>query len=441
MADVPLHQFLGSVGAVKRTGLISSAMTYIAAMGLFAATLTAISAPALGQATDAATQLTGPDAVPNQLIDDQADKPDLVGTEPVGKRWDEWKARLKERSGFDFGVDYNALGFAATESLGDDTSASGVFRIYGTWDLIGRDGPNTGSLVFKIENRHTYTDVPPSEFGPEIGYAGLNHCCFSDAGWRATHLFWQQRFADGRGVSYIGWLDITDYVDVYALASPWTGFSNLAFATGSGSMGGLPDGAFGAMVGGFLTDQVYTVGGIADANADASDLGGGLDTFFNDFETFKTLELGWTSAQEQLFLDNAHITLWQIDERDEAGTPDGWGVNFSLTKAVADHWLPFLRGGWAEDGASLYQGSLSAGFGYSSVPGRDLLGVGLNWSRPNRDTFGAKLDDQYTLEVFQQWQVTERVQITPSVQLIKDPALNPSEDFTAVFGLRGRIAF
>ena len=26
-------------------------------------------------------------------------------------------------------------------------------------------------------------------------------------------------------------------------------------------------------------------------------------------------------------------------------------------------------------------------------------------------------------------------------RLIKDPALNPSEDFTAVFGLRGRIAF
>ena len=416
-------------------------MMRITTMAMVAATLMAISVPALGQVTDAATQLTGPDAVANQLIDDHVDKPDLVGGEPIGKGWDEWKSGVKERAALDFGVDYNALGFAATESLGDNTSAGGVFRSYGTWDLIGRDGPNTGSLVFKIENRHAYTAVAPNAFGLEIGYAGLNHCCFSDDGWRATHLFWQQRFADGRGVSYIGYLDITDYVDVYALASPWTGFSNLAFATGAGTIGGLPDGALGAMLGGFLTDRVYAVGSIVDANADASDLGGGLDTFFNDFETFKTLELGWTSTQEKLFIDNAHVTFWQIDEREEAGTPDGWGVNVSLTSAIADHWLPFLRGGWAEDGASLYQASVSAGFGYSSVPGRDLLGVGLNWSRPNRDTFGTKLDDQYTLEIFQRWQVAERAQITPSIQLIKDPALNPTEDFTALFGLRGRVAF
>ena len=416
-------------------------MTRILTVGLAAVILTVASSPEVGQAADAATQLMGPDAVVNQLIDDQVDKADLVGTEPVGKRWDAWKARLKERSGLDFGFDYNTLGFAATESLGDDTSASGVFRFYGTWDLVGRDGPNTGSLVFKIENRHAYTEVTPSEFGTEIGYAGLNSCCFSDAGWRATHLFWQQRFADGRGVSYIGFLDITDYVDVYALASPWTGFSNFVFTTGSGSMGGLPDGAFGAMAGGFLTEQLYAVGGIADANADASDLGGGLDTFFGDFETFKSIELGWTSEREELLIDNAHVTFWQIDERDEAGTPDGWGINVSLTRQVGNHWLPFLRGGWAEDGASLYQASVSAGFGYAGIPGRDLLGVGLNWSRPNRDTFDEKLNDQYTLEIFQKWQVAERVQITPSVQLIKDPALNPTEDFTALFGLRARVAF
>jgi len=73
-------------------------------------------------------------------------------------------------------------------------------------------------------------------------------------------------------------------------------------------------------------------------------------------------------------------------------------------------------------------------------PGRDLLGFGLNWSRPNSDTFGEQLRDQYTLEVFQQWQITERLQVTPSLQLIKDAAHNPEEDFTAVFGLRGRYA-
>jgi porin len=103
--------------------------------------------------------------------------------------------------------------------------------------------------------------------------------------------------------------------------------------------------------------------------------------------------------------------------------------------------LVFLRGGWADDGGSLYQASISTGFGYQIEPGRDLLGVGLNWSKPNSGTFGPGLGDQFTMEVFQRWDITEGLQITPSVQLIANPALNPESDFTALFGLRTRIIF
>ena len=141
-----------------------------------------------------------------------------------------------------------------------------------------------------------------------------------------------------------------------------------------------------------------------------------------------------------MLLDNAHLTVWQIDERDDAGTSDGWGISFSLSGVVGESWLPFLRGGWARDGSSFYEAAVSAGFGYSLHPGRDLLGMGLHWSRPNSDTFGQALSDQYTLEAFQLWQVTQRLQVTPNVQLIKDAAQNPDEDFTAVFGVRARYA-
>jgi porin len=106
----------------------------------------------------------------------------------------------------------------------------------------------------------------------------------------------------------------TDYADVSTLANPSTGFTNFAFLNGSGAMGGIPDGALGAIVGGFLTNHPYLVGGIADANGDPSHLGDGFDSMFNDFETFKTLELGWVSKQEDVFLNNAHVTPWQVDE-------------------------------------------------------------------------------------------------------------------------------
>jgi porin len=233
-------------------------------------------------------------------------------------------------------------------------------------------------------------------------------------------------------------------VDVYALASPWTGFSNLAFETGSGTIGGLPDGALGAMVGGFVTDNIYAVGGIADANGDATDIGEGFDTFFNDFETFKSLEVGWTSAQKNepaLLLHNVHATLWQIDERESAGTPDGWGVAFSASGVVGENWLPFIRGGWAKYGGSLQEAALSVGFGYQPKGRQDLLGVGLNWSRPNESTFGRDLDDQFTGEVFYSLQVVDKFVLTPSVQILGNPALNPDEDVIVVFGLRARLAF
>lgn len=431
----------GLVQAATRFGIKhanGALRALICACGI--AALNGYALPAQSQQLDAASQLTGPDAIGNRLESDAADKPDILDVD-LQTGADAWKARLKERTGLDFGLDYNFLGFAATNAPDEDTSAAGAFRFYGTWELFNRGSPNNGSLVFKLENRHSFTSVPPTEFGFDIGSVSLTSSVFSDQGWRTTHLFWQQRFADGRGVAYIGFLDVTDYLDVYALASPWTGFSNLAFQTGSGTIGGLPDGALGAMVGGFLTDNVYAVGGIADANGDATDLAGEFDNFFNDFETFKSVELGWTTSQEELFLNNAHVTLWQIDERTASGSPDGWGINISLSGSTENGFLPFLRGGWSQDAGILYDASLSTGFGYTTTPGKSMLGVGLNWNRPNETTYGAGLDDQYIVEVFQQVQLTEGFEITPSIQYIQNPALNPSEDSNLLVGLRLRAAF
>jgi porin len=387
---------------------------------------------------DAARALASPDAIDNRLATDNQDKPNVLDVN-LQQKFDAWKARLKEQSGMDFTVDYNTLGYFATNSPGDDTAASGVFRFFGAWDLVGRGTPNNGGVIFKFENRHAYTDVAPAAFGSELGYVGLPSSVFSDQGWRITHLHWRQGFNDGHGVTYLGFLDTTDYVDIYALVSPWTAFSNLAFQNGSGAIGGLPDGALGAMVGGFLHDTVYAIGGIVDANGDPTDISNGFDTFFNDFETFKSLEFGWTTDDQYIY--NAHITFWQIDEKKDAGIPDGWGMSFSLSGIIGTAWQPFFRGGWSEDGGSLYEASFSTGIGYTRQPGQSLLGVGLNWSRPNETTYGARLEDQTTIEIFQQLQLTRGIEITPSLQFINNPALNPVDDSTLLLGLRLRAAF
>ena len=65
----------------------------------------------------------------------------------------------------------------------------------------------------------------------------------------------------------------------------------------------------------------------------------------------------------------------------------------------------------------------------------DILGTGLNWADPPG---GAR--DQYTLEVYYRFYLTERLAFTPDFQLIANPTLNPEKSALYYFGIRGRIA-
>ena len=381
---------------------------------------------------------TGPDAVPNLLREEEETKSNLFDVR-LFDNWFDAKKRFAEDSGLSFAVDYNVLAYKATDSVGKDDASTGVARFLAKWDLFGRGTADTGGVVFKFENRTAYGGTPPSDLGFELGYVGLLNCCFSDQGWRTTNLYWRQSVFDSRWVTYAGFLDVTDYMNVYAMASPWTGFSNLVFATGSGSIGGLPDGAFGVMSALWATENLYVIGSVVDANADPTDLN--VEGFFEDFETLKSLDIIWTPDRKSLLFNNIQVTLYQIDDRNKAGTKDGYGVSFSVSFAAGSKFLPFLRGGWGKDGNSLLEGSVSAGVGYQTDPDGALLGAAFNWGRPNDGTFGTSLDDQYTAEIFYRAQVFEFLQVTPSIQFLVDPALNPDEDFVAVFGLRTRASF
>jgi porin len=67
---------------------------------------------------------------------------------------------------------------------------------------------------------------------------------------------------------------------------------------------------------------------------------------------------------------------------------------------------------------------------------RGIIGVGFNWGKPNPISF-ADADDQYTTELFWRYQLTRELALTPSIQYIKDPALNPTESDLWAFGLAG----
>jgi len=72
---------------------------------------------------------------------------------------------------------------------------------------------------------------------------------------------------------------------------------------------------------------------------------------------------------------------------------------------------------------------------------RDAIGIALNRSRPNEDTFGLGLKDQYMAETYYRFELLRVVTLTPSVQVIVDPALNLDEDLITIGSLRARLAF
>lgn len=384
----------------------------------------------------------GPDAVEN-LIDDAASPNAALIDGRASQSWFDWKDSLQEERGITLGIDYSSTYLNSSEkgASGDDSASAGMLRFYGSWDLTGEGTSSTGALVWKVEHRHKYTDIAPKGFGFDQEAISLIQPPFSDDKTRLTNFYWRQRFNDGKTSVVVGMLDATDYVDAFVLGSPWTGFTNLAFSIGANTMYVPNDAAMGIAVGSMLSDKLYVVGSLSDAYSDPTDPLDRVDDFFDGKENFTSIEIGLTKSVDRLYFDNTHLTLWHVDENKEQNAPSGWGAAFQYVTLLDDKFMPFIRGGYSDDGGTLMQKSFTVGLGYQGIAGRDLLGIAYQWAEPNEKTFAPGLRNQNTTELFYRLQVSSQIAISPSIEYINSPALNPDKSSLWVFGLRARLAF
>lgn len=338
--------------------------------------------------------------------------------------WFAWKDRLAE-SGFRFNIDYLSLGQSSSSSLGAGEAAGGIARFYGTWQATDR-----GSLTFKLEHRHRYGAVAPQFLGLDGGAVSITGTAFNDSGALLTNLFWTQRSGDGRWTVQVGQIDVTDFLDVYGLVSPYTAFQNLAFNTSPTI--NAPNAGVGIAAGVKLSERFYMVGSVADANADPS--APDLDVF-RDGDLFKSLEIGYTSGLDRIYFDNVHLTLWHADAATDGSRAEDYGAAFSAAWFLDNQWMPFLRAGWSKGTAALHDRSVSVGLGYYGR-NTDLAGLGLNWA-----TARGVPGEQVTMEAFYRFSISPGLQITPSVQVISNPLASPGQGEIVIFGLRGRVVF
>ncbi len=378
--------------------------------------------------------LGGPQSVGPQLQEDAAKRETISrrpGWDAIFQPAEDSLERLKQLHGLQIGVDYQALYQTATDSLTDeDQASSGNARVLGKWQLAGRDTQNPGSLVFLVEQRHElWTELTPAQLGSEIGYLGITGTTFSDSGVSLTTLYWEQALAQGRSGFVVGRIDPTDYIDILGYANQRTTFLNLSSLVNPSIA--LPDQGFGLGAGAMLTDQFFAKGVVSDANGSLTE----IEFFPGGSEFFTYGEVGWTPSKDERFLTNVHVGAWHVDERMEAGIPESHGVVVSANMTINDVFMPFVRAGWSDGEAPLYNKAVSGGFLYYFPRYRDLVGFAAAWNDPAV----AGLVEQTTLEAFYRYQFSDNIAITADTQLLLNPSLHPTENQIAVFGLRARV--
>lgn len=99
--------------------------------------------------------------------------------------------------------------------------------------------------------------------------------------------------------------------------------------------------------------------------------------------------------------------------------------------------MPSLRVGVSDGGGPIYNTSVTAGFIRRFAYRSDLLDLAVNWGESPVDG----LPEQITTEAFYRWQIAQNLAVTPSVQWLVDPALNPEDDEVWLVGLRLRLSF
>lgn len=331
--------------------------------------------------------------------------------------------------------EYYVFGLSSSEVLSnkDRFATGGIARGAVDWIAFEDSNKNTGSLKLKVDYKHSLTDVSPSQFTmANVGGFGLIQPAFSDIGFRLANLYWKQEFNTQDTELMIGFLDSTDYIDMYALGNPYFGFSNLQFSTGSGSIAIPDESTFGLSMSHMMSDNYYATFSFSDAKANSTEPFEGAKNFFIDNQYFKSLEVGWVSSKDSFLYQNSHVTVWHSDGPKEKAS-ENYGANFSSIYKMGD-WVPFIRVGVANGPEALYKSSVVAGTGFLGL-GSGTLGVAVGWGKPN-----APVDDVYNSEVYYRMGFGP-VSFTPNIQYLSSLPFNSEADSAWVFGVRGRISF
>jgi hypothetical protein len=172
----------------------------------------------------------GPETIGAELeVSDQVKKSYFRLPVRVTQPWFDFKGRVRERTGIQFGVNYTAYYLAASagiEETSQTSAASGIVDIPVSWTAWGAASGNPGTFALKFENRHIYGSRPvsPMFLGFETGSILLPATKANEFTFRFWELNFQQRLLDSRVHFQLGKVDPTNHYTFHGLIHPFMNF-------------------------------------------------------------------------------------------------------------------------------------------------------------------------------------------------------------------------
>lgn len=387
-----------------------------------------------------APSLAGASSVTKKLYENDKDRPSIYQFDNLQtnfKSYFDWKRKINTEYNLSFGLSAYWLYQQADKSANDDTNAGGgVYRFQGNWQAFTFSDGSTGSLNWRVENRSELGGLQsPATLGGAI--AGGFNTGFGYSDNFSTDLAvlnWTQGFNGDKAGVAVGRLAFDAYLDAFAFQTFSRGFINRAFILNT-TMGTTGIGALGAVVKGYVSNNIWLGAHIYDANASSGKFD--FDTV-QEGEYLTAVELGWTPSAARQKTDRIQLTYWQKDQRALAATSKGSGWLLSASYLINESVLPFVRYGNSDGGADVAATqSLSAGVDIKTSPTQNLT-MGIAWNELNDNTSEINRTSEWVVETSYKFQLSKNFSFTPDLQLMKNPAsLASQSDNNWIFGIRG----
>jgi hypothetical protein len=252
-----------------------------------------------------------------------------------------------------------------------------------------------------------------------------------------SHLFFLQNFASRHVQLAAGRIDLSDWFDTNAAANCEI-VQFLSASLVNDPLIPFPQPGTGVAARLVPIRSFYVQAAAADAAADAlrpdfDTAFRSLDDIFSIFEFSLMPSSGKRGGTYRFMFWHNPASGWSGPGK----ARDNHGFAGSFDQPATGRLTLFFRYGWADAPVDTLTDFVSAGVSLAGPwPGRehDTLRAGMAWG-------GGTARDETLVEVDYSLHVTDRLALTPLVQIIANPAQNPRDDTFAVAGLRAVYVF